>query len=86
MEHKFTFYSYVHDFGFRHFSNISQMILGSSCILFCREFQVLSLGNKNDFNHRDKRGETLKVLRGPLFLGYPLSVNERKRFINGAES
>ena len=68
----FTFYSCVYIFSFRLFSDISQTVLGSSRIRFCREFQVLPLGNKNDFNHRDKREEILKVLRGKLFLRHPL--------------
>ena len=59
----FTFYSCVYIFSFRLFSGISQMVLGSSGIRFCREFQVLSLGNKNDFNHRDKREEILSTER-----------------------
>ena len=64
MEHTFTFYNCIYIFSFRLFSDISQTVLGSSRIRFCREFQVLSPGNKNDFNHRDKREEILKVLRG----------------------
>ena len=51
---------------------ISQTVLRSSRRRFCRKFQVLSLGNKNDFNHRNKREEILKLLRGQLFLGHPL--------------
>ena len=53
------------------FSNISQTVLWSSCRRFCWIFQVLSLGNKNDFNHRNKREEIVEVLRGQLFLGHP---------------
>ena len=60
----FTFYNCVYIFSFRLFSDISQTVLGSSSIRFCREFQVLSLSNKNDFTHRYKTEEILKVLRG----------------------
>ena len=68
----FTFYNCVYVFSIRLFSNISQTVLGSSRRRFYRKFQVLSLGNKNDFNHRDKRKDILKVLRGQLFLGHQL--------------
>ena len=51
----FKFYSCVYVFSFRLFSNIFQTVLGSSRRRFCRKFQVLSLGNKNDFNDRTKR-------------------------------
>ena len=50
------------------------MVLGSSRRRFCRKFQVLALGNKNDFNHRNKGEEIFKVLRGQLFLGYLLDL------------
>ena len=48
--------SLVFDF----FQNISQMVLGSSRRRFRRKFQVLSFGNKNDFNHRNKKEKNLK--------------------------
>ena len=67
------FYNCVYVFGIGLFSNISPTVLGSSRIRFCRKFQVLSFGNENDFNHRNKREEILKVLRIQLFLGYPLT-------------
>ena len=53
------------------------MVLGSSRRRFCRKFQVLALGNKNDFNHRNKGEEIFKVLRGQLFLGYPLEKGNK---------
>ena len=67
-----TFYKCVYVFSIRLFSNISQTVLGSSHRRFCRKFQVLSLGNKNDFDHRNKREKILKLLRGQLFRGHPL--------------
>ena len=39
---------------------------------FYRKFQVLSLGNKNNINQRNKREGISKVLRGQLLLGHPL--------------
>ena len=76
MEHIFTFYSCLYVFSFRLFSNISQTVLGCSGRRFCRKFQVLSLGNKNDFNHRNsKKEEILKILRGQSFLGHPLVLS-----------
>ena len=68
----FTLYNCVYVFSIRLFSNIFQTVFGSSRRRFHRKFQVLFLGNKNDFNHRNKREEIIKVLRGQLFLGHPL--------------
>ena len=68
----FTFHSCLYVFSIRLFSNRSQTVLGPSRRRFCRKFQVLSLGNKKEFNHRNKREEILKVLRGQLFLEHPL--------------
>ena len=74
LEHSlFTFYNCVYVFSIRLFSSISQTVLESGGRRFCRKFQVLSLGNKDDFNHRNKREEILKVLRGQLFLGHQLN-------------
>ena len=70
----FTFYSCLYIFSFRLFSNISQTVLGYSRRRFCRKFQVLSLANKNDFNHRSKREEILNVVRGQLFLEHPIAL------------
>ena len=70
----FTFYNCVCVFSIQLFSNISQTVLGSSRKRFCRKFQVLSLGNKNDFKHGNKREEILKVLRGQLFLEQALDI------------
>jgi hypothetical protein len=44
----------------------------SGHIQFCREFQALSFDNKKDLNCRDNRGDNLKILMGPFFLGHPL--------------
>ena len=52
MEHICAFYSCLYVFSFRLLSNISQTVLGSIRRRFCRRFQVLSLGNKNDFTRR----------------------------------
>ena len=68
----FTSYNCVYAFIIRLFSNIFQTVLRSSRRRICRKFQVPSLGNKSDFNYRNKREEILKVLRGQLFLGHPL--------------
>ena len=70
-----TFHSCVYVFSFPLFSCISQTVWGCNRIQFCREFQLLFLGNKNDFSHRDTIEEILKVLRGPLFLERRLYYN-----------
>ena len=68
----FIFYSGVYVFCFQIFSNISGTAWGSEFIWFCREFQALSFDDKQSVNHRDNRGEILKILRGQLFMGHPL--------------
>ncbi len=74
MEHPlFYFYSCLYVFNFRLFSNISKTVLGPSHIRFCTEFQMLSFDNKKSFNHKDNRGEILKILRAQFFMGHPLS-------------
>ena len=78
----FTFHNCVCVFIIRLFSNIFQTVWGSSCRRFCRKFHVLSLGNKSDFNHRNKRGEILKVQRGHLFLGHPLDWTLAERVLD----
>ena len=62
----FTFYSCLYVFNFRLFSNKSKIVLGPSHIWFYREFQALSFDNKTNFNHRDNRGDILKILRAIL--------------------
>ncbi len=68
----FTFYSCLYVFNFRLFSNISKTVLGPSHIRFCTEFQMLSFDNKKSFNHKNNRGEILKILRAQFFMGHPL--------------
>jgi hypothetical protein len=74
MDDIFTFYSCLYIFSFRLFSNISKTVFRPSHIRFCREFQVLSFDNEKGFNHRDNRGEILKIQRGQLFIGHPLYI------------
>ena len=71
----FIFYRGVYVFCFQIFSNISGTVGGSEYIWLCREFQALSFDDKQSFNHRDNRGEILKILRGQLFMGHPLFTN-----------
>jgi hypothetical protein len=54
------------------FSNISKTVFRPNDLWFCREFQALPFDNKKGFYHRNNRGEILKILRQPLFLGDPL--------------
>ncbi len=70
-----TFYSCLYVFIFHGFSNISKTVLEFSHIWFCREFQALSFDKKRFFKHRNNRGEILKILTGPFFLGHPLYLN-----------
>jgi hypothetical protein len=67
-----TFYSFLYVFIFHLFSNISKTVFKSSHIWFCREFQAPSFDKKRYFNHKDNRGEILKILRGRLFMAHPL--------------
>ena len=68
----FTISRYLYVFTFRLFSNTSKSLFESNHILFCREFEALSVDNKDSVNHRKNMEEIFKILRGPLFLGHPL--------------
>jgi hypothetical protein len=71
-----SFYSFLCVFIFHLFSNISKTVFGSSYIWFCREFQALSFDEKESFNHRDNRGEILKILTAQFFMRHPLYINQ----------
>ncbi len=72
-----TFYRCLYVFSFPLFSNMSKTMFRSGHIQFCREFQALSFDNKKDLNCRDNRGDNLKILMGPFFLGHPLYVTNQ---------
>ncbi len=67
-----NFQSFLYVFIFHLFPNIFKTVFRPSNIWFCREFQALPFDNKKGFYRRNNRGEILKILRHPLFLGDPL--------------
>jgi hypothetical protein len=67
-----TFYNFLYIF-ISHLFQIYQKPFGSLDIYcFVENFKRYLLIKKKCLSDRDDRGEILKILRGPFFLGHPL--------------